>query len=175
MLKDILGFAEHQEKATFGLGYILLLIRNSYNAVLHEDNAINNAKSKYSSIDWYVPRYTPSVTQQIILMNQIVKKMATELHYPERSVFMKEVNTQNLWTFEQETAEGINVPIRIYTFFQQNDRQHDQNLKNDTFCRLSIVSAQCLIGNKKYLDTGILLNFDNDDYSQGYHQVKGAY
>ena len=88
---------------------------------------------------------------------------------------MKEVNTQNLWTFELRTQEGINNPIWIYVGFQQNDRQHDQNLNNDTFCRLPIVSAQCIIGIEKYPDTGILLNFNDDDYSQGYHQIKEAF
>ena len=88
---------------------------------------------------------------------------------------MKEVNTQSLWTFELGTQEGINVPIWIYVGFQQNDQQHDQNLKNDTFCRLPIVSAQCIIGNEKYPDVGKLLNYDDDDYSQGYHQIKEAF
>ena len=101
-------------------------------------------------------------------MNQIVKKIASQVHYPERSVFMKEVNTKNLWTFELGTQAGINVPIWIYVGFQQND----QNLNNDTFCRLPIVSAQCIISNEKYPDTGILLNFNDDDYSQGYHRIK---
>ena len=55
--------------------------------------------------------------------------------------------------------------------FQQNDRQQDQSLNNDTFCSLPIVSAQGIIGNEKYPDTGILLNFNDDDYSQGYHQI----
>ena len=32
-LKDIFGFAEHQGKATYGLGYKLTLTRNSDNAV----------------------------------------------------------------------------------------------------------------------------------------------
>ena len=40
---------------------------------------------------------------------------------------------------------------------------------------MPIVSAQCIIGNEKYPDTGILLNFDDDDYSQGYHQIKEAF
>ena len=39
--------------------------------------------------------------------------MTTELQYPERSVFMKEVNTQNFWTFALGTQEGINFPICI--------------------------------------------------------------
>ena len=33
-LKDVFGFAENQEKATYGLGYKLTLTRNSDNAVL---------------------------------------------------------------------------------------------------------------------------------------------
>ena len=40
---------------------------------------------------------------------------------------MKEVNTQNLWTFELGTQEGINVHIWVIIGFQQSDRQHDQN------------------------------------------------
>ena len=31
------------------------------------------------------------------------------------------------------TQEGIDVPIWIIVGFQQCDRQHDQNLNNDTF------------------------------------------
>ena len=43
-LKDIFGFAEHQEKATYGLGYKLALTRNSDNVVLNKANAVNEAK-----------------------------------------------------------------------------------------------------------------------------------
>ena len=71
---------------------------------------------------------------------------------------MKEVNTQNLWTFELGTHEGINVPTWFYVGFQQNDRHHDQNLNNDTFVRLPIISAQVIIGTEKYPDGAILLN-----------------
>ena len=40
---------------------------------------------------------------------------------------------------------------------------------------MPIVSAQCIIGNEKYPDTGFLLDFNDDDYSQGYHQIKEAF
>ena len=43
------------------------------------------------------------------------------------------------------------------------------------FCRLPVVSAQCIIGTEKYPDAAILLNYDDDDYSQGYHQIKEAF
>ena len=99
-LKDVFGFAEHQEKATYGLGYKLTLTRNSDNAVLNETNATAIGKNKINSIEWYVPHYTATLKEQDKLMKQNIDKIPTELRYVERSVFMKEVNTQNLWSLE---------------------------------------------------------------------------
>ena len=62
-----------------------------------------------------------------------LNKVPTEFQYVERSVSMKEVNTQNLWTFELGTQEGINVPIWNIVGFQQRDRQDSQKLNNDKF------------------------------------------
>ena len=55
------------------------------------------------------------------------------------------------------------------------DRKDSQILKNDTFCRLPIVSAQIINGTENYPDAVILLNYDDDDYSQRYSQVKEAF
>ena len=117
MLKDKNGFVQHQEKGTYGLGCKLTLTRNSDNAVLNKANANNNAKVKINSIDWYVPNYTPSFTQANILVDHIVNKKTTELQYVERSVFMKEVNTQNLRTFELGTPKGIYRSFMDYCRF----------------------------------------------------------
>ena len=40
---------------------------------------------------------------------------------------------------------------------------------------MPIVSAQCIIGNEKYPDIVFLLNFNDDDYSHGNHQIKDAF
>ena len=174
-LKDVFGFAEYQETGTFGLSYRLTLTRNSDNTVLNKNNATANAKIKINGIEWYVPHYEPSLEEYTKLQTQIKNKTPTNLHYAERSVFMKEVNTQNFWTFELGTQEGVNVPIWVFVAFQQHDRQHDQTLNNDTFYRMAVSSAQCLIGTEKYPDSAILLNYDDDDYSQGYGQIKEAF
>ena len=174
-LKDIFGFAEHQEKGTYGLGYKLTLTRNTDNAVLNKDNVVVNGRVKINSLDWYVPHYNPNLEEYNKLMTQIKKNTPTLLHYPERSVFMKEINTQNLWTFELGTQEGVNVPIWIFVAFQQNDRQNDQSLNNDTFYRPLVTSAQCIIGTERYPNSSILLNYEDDDYSQGYGQIKEAF
>ena len=69
----------------------------------------------------------------------------------------------------------MNVPIWITIGFQQRDRQDSQNLNNDTFCMLPITTAQCIIGTEKYPDGSILINYDDDDYSQGYLQIEEAF
>ena len=86
--------------------------------------------------------------------------------------FMQQVNNQNVWNFELGIQENMNVPIWIIMGFQQQDRQDSQNFNT---CRLPVVSAQCIIGTKKYPDSSILINYDDDDYSQGYHQIKEAF
>ena len=174
-LKDIFGFAEYQEKGTYGLGYKLTLTRNTNNAVLNKDNAVVDGRVKIISLDWYVPHYSPNLEEYTKLMTQIKKNSPTLLHYPERSVFMKQVNTQNLWNFELGTQEGINIPIWIFVAFQQSERQNSQNLNNDTFYRPLVTSAQCIIGTEKYPDSGILLNYNDDDYAQGYGQINEAF
>ena len=71
-----------------------------------------------------------------------MSKTPTNIHYPGKSVFIEEVNTQNFWTFELSTQQSINVPIWVYVVLQQSDGQHDQNLNNDTFYRMPVKSAQ---------------------------------
>ena len=174
-LKDVFGFAEHQLKATYGLGYILTLTRDNDKAVLNKENATVVGKVRINAIEWYVPHYTPSISQQTILFNQIKNKTPTELQYVERSVFMKEVNTQNLWSFEIGTHEGVNIPIWIIIGFQQRERQDSQNMNNDTFYRPPVTSAQGIIAPEKYPDSAFLLKYDDDDYNQGYGQIKEAF
>ena len=45
----------------------------------------------------------------------------------------------------------------------------------DTFCRPPVASAQCNIETERYPDSAILLNYDDDDYNQGYGQFKEAF
>ena len=63
-LKDVFGFAEHQEKATYGLGYKLTLTSNNDNAVLNKANATPDGKVIVNAVEWYVPHYTASMSQE---------------------------------------------------------------------------------------------------------------
>ena len=128
MLKAVFGFAEHQEEATYGLGYELTLTKIIDNSVLKKANAINVGTIKNDNIEWYVPHYTPSISNQAIISKQILSNPPTEIQYIERRVFMEEVNTQKLWTFKLRTHEGINVLIRIIVGFQQRIEKFRINL-----------------------------------------------
>ena len=69
----------------------------------------------------------------------------------------------------------MNNPIWIIVAFQQRVRQDSQTFNTDIFCRLPNTSAQCIIGTEKSPDAGVLLNYDDDDYVQGYNQIKEAF
>ena len=84
---------------------------------------------------------------------------------------MNKVNTQNLWTFDLRTQEGINVPIWIIVVFQQKDKEDSQIINNDCFYRPPVTRAQCIIGTEKYTDSAVLFNYVDDDNSQGYSQI----
>ena len=56
-------------------------------------------------------KLSTSMAQQNIISKHFLKKIATELRYIEKSVFMKEVNTRNFWSFELGTQKVINVPM----------------------------------------------------------------
>ena len=62
MLKVKFGFAEHQQKATLGLGYKLTLSKNTDNSVLNKENATKIGKINIISIERHVPHYTPANT-----------------------------------------------------------------------------------------------------------------
>ena len=80
-LKHLFGFADNQQKATLGPGYKLTLTRNTDNVVLNKDNTNNNAKIKINNIEWFIPHYTHSFSNQAILSPQMLSKTPTELQY----------------------------------------------------------------------------------------------
>ena len=94
-LKDIFGFAEHQEKGAYGLGYKLTLTRNTDNAILNKTPATNIAKVKIISLDWYIPHYSPNLEECNKLMQQIKKKhsnttsLSRKICFHERGKYSK--------------------------------------------------------------------------------------
>ena len=165
---------QNTKKATYGLGYKPPLTRNKDEAVLDKAAGIGDARIKNDHIHWNVPHYTSFLQEQGILSEQILSKTPTELEYIERSVLMKEVRNPNLSIFDLGSQESTNVPIWIAIGFQLRERQDSQNLNIDTFCRLPVTSAQCVIGTEKNPDASIILSFDDDEYSQVYGQIKEA-
>ena len=89
MLRDVFRFAEHHEKATFGLGYKLTLTSNKDDGVIDKVAGIADARNNGDHIHWLIAHYTLSFQQQGFLSKQILIKTPTELRYIEISVFLK--------------------------------------------------------------------------------------
>ena len=86
MLKKVFGFAELQEKATYGVGYQLTLTRNKDEAVFDKTVCIVDDRIEIDHIHWYAPQHTPSIQQEVTFSQQILSKTPTEPKYSERSV-----------------------------------------------------------------------------------------
>ena len=72
-LKDVFGFAEHQDNCSYGLGFKLTAQRNSDKHVLSHSAQANDAANLVlagtvfiEDISWYVPHYSPSISNQKI-------------------------------------------------------------------------------------------------------------
>ena len=83
------------------MGYKLTLQRNSDNHVLSHPAQANDAANLalagrfiIEDICWYVPHYTPSISNRKLMLEHIVSKTPTELSYIKRSSYMKDVTTE---------------------------------------------------------------------------------
>ena len=176
-LKDLFGFAD-QEKITYGLGYTLTLKRNTNNDAILRGNAVDATKVVVKDISWYIPHYVPSIENQQLVLNQILDKDPTELSFTERTVFRKDVNTNNSWTFELGNAggnSGIESPTFVIVGFQARNKIDSQVHDNAVFDKLPISNAVCKIGSEKYPDDGIECDYDRDKYDQAYSEIENFY
>ena len=74
----------------------------------------------------------------------------------------------------------MNVPEWNFRGVQKKHKEGSQNLNFDTLCRLPVTvnSAQCIDGTggkDEKPDTGILLKYDDADYSQCYGQIERTF
>ena len=173
-LKDLFGFAD-QEKLTYGLGYTLTLKRNTNNDVIIRGAGVDAAKVVVKDIAWYISPYVPSLENQQLVMDQILNKDPSELFYTERTVFRKDVNTNNYWTFELGNSNNGSCPIFVNVGFQARNKIDSQTHDNATFDKIPISNAVCKKGSEKYPDDGIECDYDRDIYDQAYSEIENFY
>ena len=88
-LKNVFGFSEHQENATYGLGHKLTLKKNTDNVAIIRSAATADAKLFVKYINQFVPRYVPNTTQERILAEQIVCRAPIQLTTLKNLFFKK--------------------------------------------------------------------------------------
>ena len=75
----------------------------------------------------------------------MLDKDPTELYYIERTVFRKDVNTNNKMELGNS---GESTPTYVEVGFQARNKFDSQTHNNSTFDRLSVSNAVCKIGLK---------------------------
>ena len=108
------------------MGYKLTLQRNSDNHVTsrragatNADNLVLERRVIIDDISLYVPHYTPSISNQKLMLGHVVTKTPTKFSYIKRSSSTKDVTTENNWTFEVSLGDGIDIPISERVGFMQ--------------------------------------------------------
>ena len=112
MPRDVYGFAIRQQIYTHGLGYNLLMKGNDDKVILNRTAVPLISKTMSKATNCYLQHFTANAEQQDLLSKHIIGKAQIEINYVERSVHIKAVITQLLWTFEQGNGEGIIIPVR---------------------------------------------------------------
>ena len=54
---------------------------------------------------------------------------------------MKDVTTENNWTFELGVGDGIDIPFKVLVGFTQRDHFNHQHQNNDTLNRPIVVKV----------------------------------
>ena len=90
-IKDVFGFVEHHDNCPYGSGYQSTKQRKSDNQVKsHPEQGTDAANVALAGrfiiddISSYVPHYTPSISNQLLMLEHIVSKTPTELTYIKR-------------------------------------------------------------------------------------------
>ena len=96
------------------------------------------------------------------------------MSYTEHSVFRKDVNTNNNWTFELGNS-GESTPTFVIVGFQARNKFVSQTHDNATFDRLSVSIVICKIGSEKYPDDGKEFDYNRDKYDQAYSEIENFY
>ena len=160
-LSEIFGFALHQDKITYGLGFSLTLKRAS------NDNAIyrtigHAGKIIIKDIALNVPHYTPSLENQLLVTEHVNSSSLTNMSYIERVMSTKSVDGNNTWTFELGVEAGMDIPIYVIVGFQTANRiGPDQTQNNGIFDRLDVIGASLKNGSERYPDNEIQIDYDN--------------
>ena len=171
-LTDIFGFAD-QEKITYGLGYQLILKRNTNDDAIFRAGG-DAAKIVIKNIDWNIAHYTPSIQNQTLVKEQILNKEPTELKFLERTVFRKNVDTNNNWIFELGQSENLN-PVYIIVGFMRQNKFNSQTQNNSVFDTLPIIQAQTKIGSENFPENAILCNYNRYNYCEAYYEIENFF
>ena len=155
------------KKATYRLGYIITIRRNSdVNFLNHEialgsvaasaratvDAAIfvSQRKITRTDISWYLPHYSLKTVQYAILSEHLISRAPTDLSNNEKSLLKINVIIEKNWTFDSGVESGNNMPFYNSLGILERSGSGHHYSNRDVFCKPTISRAQCNIWARKY-------------------------
>ena len=137
-MKDLFGFINDLEKIIYGIGFKLILKRNSNDGAIFRVNAgaaavANDFNVESRDIAWCVPFIDPSNDNRIIAQKGLSKRNNIDFSFYERKAFYKNVPDATNFLFNIGILSGFEIPQYIIANFENNvnDQTNDSSIFNE--------------------------------------------
>ena len=173
--RDLFSFVNDLEKVIYGLGFKLILKRNSNDRALYRINAnlgavANGANIEIRDISWFEPSIDPSNDKGIIVQKGLIKKNNVDFSYYEREKFYMILPNATNFLFdlgkenEMERTQYIIIGFETNNF---NEQTHDAS----TFHIMNVTECYCKIGSEFYPEDRININYGTNNYNEAFKEI----
>ena len=175
-MSDLFGFVNDLKKIIYGLGFKLILKRNSNDRALYRVNANLSAVANHDNIEirdisWCVPSIDPSNEKRIIvLLKGLIKKNNVDFGYYEKKTFYKNVPNSTNFLFDLGMESGMERPLYIIVGFENNN-VNEQTHDASTFGIMNVTECYCKIGSEFYPEDRMNINYGTKIYNEAFKEI----
>ena len=174
-MSDLFGFINDLEKIIYGLGFKLILNRNSNDRALYRVNAnpgavANDGNIEIRNISWCIPSIDPINDNGIIVQKGLNKENNVDFSYYETKTFYKNLANATNFLFDLGMESGMERPQYIIVGFEDNnvnEKIHDAS----TFDILNVTECYCKIGSDFYPEDRMNINYDANNYNEAFKEI----
>ena len=174
-MSDLFGFVNDLKKIIYGLGFKLILKRNTNDRALYRINAgadavANDGNIEIRYISWCVPSIDPSNDNRIIVQKGLNKKNNIDFGYYERKTFYKNVPNATNFLFDLGMESGMERPQYIIVGFE-NNKVNEQTHDASTFHIMNVTECYCKIGSEFYPEDRMNINYGTNNYNEVFKEI----
>ena len=174
-ISDLFRFVNDLKKVIYGLGFKLVLKRNSNDRALYKVKAdprrvANDGNIEIRDISWCVPSIDPSNDNRIIVQKGLNKNNNIDFSYYEIKTFYKNVPNATNFLLDHGMESGMERPQYIIIGFENsnvNEKTHDAS----TFDIINVAECYRKIASEIYPEDRMNINSGTNNYNEAFKEI----